>query len=135
MRPWQVPLRTVAGAFILDQGLSKRDAGDETASNLQGMATTAVPQAEELDPKSFVKLLSSGEMALGAALLVPFVPPWVGGFGLIAFSSGLLRIYVKIPGMREDSSLRPTAQGVGIAKDSWLLAIGLALVLGSLGDE
>jgi hypothetical protein len=129
-----VPLRAVAGAFILDQGLSKRDAGEETASDLQGMATTAVPQAEELDPKAFVKLLSSGEMALGASLLIPFIPPWVGGLGLIAFSSGLLRLYVKTPGMREDSGLRPTPAGTGIAKDSWLLAIGLALVLGSRRD-
>jgi hypothetical protein len=45
-----------------------------------------------------------------------------------------LRLYVKILGVREDSGLRPTPQGTGIAKDSWPLAIGLALVVGSQGD-
>jgi hypothetical protein len=135
MKLWQVPLRVVAGTFILDQGLSKRDAGEEQASNLQGFASTAVPQAKDIDPRAFVKILSGSEMALGAALLAPFVPSWVGGLGLMAFSSGLLRLYLKTPGLREDGGLRPSQQGIGLAKDSWLFAIGLALVLGARDND
>jgi hypothetical protein len=36
--------------------------------------------------------------------------------------------------MRQPGSLRPTQEGIGLAKDAWILAIGLALVFDALSD-
>ena len=46
---------------------------------------------------------------------------------LTAFSGGLLGLYLRTPGMRKPGSLAPTEQGLAIAKDSWLLGIGIGL--------
>ena len=54
------------------------------------------------------------------------------------FSAGLLGLYLRIPGMRQNRSLRPTAQGTPLAKDAWLLGIGLSFVLDAVlsrGDD
>jgi hypothetical protein len=53
----------------------------------------------------------------------------VAGAGLTAFSAGLVGLYLRTPGMRKEGSLRPTEQGVPLAPDIWLVAIGLSLVL------
>jgi hypothetical protein len=37
--------------------------------------------------------------------------------------------------MREEGSLRPTQQGLPIAKDVWMLGSGLSLVVDSLTDR
>jgi hypothetical protein len=98
------------------------------------MASRAYPQFESLEPRKFTKLLGAGEVALGAALLTPFVGPALAGAGLTAFSAGLLGMYFKLPGMTEDG-IRPTQQGSALAKDSWLLGIGLALLLGRASEK
>jgi hypothetical protein len=135
LKLWQVPLRLASGAFVLDQGLSKRSVAEERAEGLHDMATTAVPQFESMEPRRFVSLLSDSEIALGSALLVPLVPSWLAGAGLTAFASNLMRLYLKAPGLRREGSLRPSERGLAIAKDSWLLAIGLALLIGDLTDR
>ena len=48
------------------------------------------------------------------------------------FSSGLLGLYAMTPGLRKPGSILPTENGVAIAKDSWLLGIGLGLVIDDL---
>lgn len=126
---WHVPVRLATGAFILNSGLNKlRSADDETHKQVHGMASTAYPQLQNLDPKTFTKLLGAGETMLGAALLAPFVGPGVAGAALTGFAGGLLGMYLKLPGMTE-GGVRPSQQGTALAKDSWLAAIGLALVL------
>ncbi len=135
LKGWQLPLRAATGAFILDQGLSKRGAEGEQASQLHGMAAGAFPQVGDLDAEQFVRLLSAAEISLGTALLVPVVPPALAGAALTAFAAGLVRLYLKTPGMHEEGSLRPTAQGMAVAKDSWMLAIGAALLLDKLDDR
>ncbi len=55
------------------------------------------------------------------------VPAAVAGTALVAFSAGLLGLYLRTPGMRQ--GLRPTQQGTAIAKDVWLLGIGAGLVV------
>jgi hypothetical protein len=134
-KAWQVPVRLTSGAFILNAGLGKRSVAQERAASLHGFATAANPEFQSLDPQTFVKLLSSAEIALGTSLLLPFVPSWLAGTGLTAFSLGLLRLYLNVPGLRNEGSLRPSEQGTAIAKDSWLLGIGLALVLDSLANR
>jgi hypothetical protein len=71
--------------------------------------------------------LATSEIALGALLLTPFVPTAVAGAALTVFSGGLLGLYLRTPGMRKPGSLAPTEQGLAIAKDSWLLGIGIGL--------
>ncbi|HYT26279.1 MAG TPA: DoxX family membrane protein [Actinomycetota bacterium] len=132
-KPWHLPLRVATGAFILNSGLSKLDADEERAKQLHAMASTAFPQFADMDPKQFATLLSTGELLLGTALLaVPFVPPLVAGLGLVAFATGLNRLYLKVPGMRQEDSVKPTQQGIPLAKDVWMTAIGAALVLDSI---
>ena len=91
-------------------------------------------QFQNLDPRTFTRLLGAGETALGATLLAPFISPGLAGAGLTAFSAGLLGLYFKIPGMTEDG-IRPSQQGLAMAKDSWLLAIGAALMLDRASEK
>jgi hypothetical protein len=127
---WHVPVRLATGAIILDQGLLKLDADEDTVKWLHGQAVQAFPQFADMEPRDFVQLLSTGEIALGAALLgIGFVPSSLAGLGLGLFGGSLTRLYLKSPGTRREGSIAPSQQGIGLAKDSWMLAIGTALVL------
>ncbi|MEU9510957.1 hypothetical protein AB0D32_32295 [Micromonospora sp. NPDC048170] len=132
MRVSHLPLRVSIGAFVLNSGIGKRSLEGEAAQGVHGMAVGAVPQLRQLDPDRFARLLSRAEIALGAALLAPFVPSALAGLGLAAFGAGLVQLYLRTPGMREPGSLRPTQQGTGLAKDVWLLGAGLTLLLDDL---
>jgi hypothetical protein len=72
---------------------------------------------------------STAEIAIGAALVLPMVPAWLAGAGLTGFALGTLGLYLRTPGMREEGSLRPTQQGIPLAKDAWMVGIGLALMI------
>jgi hypothetical protein len=133
-RPHQMPTRLAAGAYILNSGLSKHDADDKQAAGYHGMATTTYAFLGKMDPVAFTRLLSRTEMALGVALVTPFVPSLVAGAALAAFAGGLLGLYLRTPGMRREGDLRPTEQGIGLAKDVWLMGIGLGMVAEELGD-
>lgn len=130
-----LPPRLATGAFILNSGLHKRQADEATAAGVHGMAAGSYPFLGGLEPKAFTKMLSTGEIALGSALLLPFVPTAVAGLGLMAFSGGLVGLYLRTPGLREPGSLRPTQQGIGIAKDVWMLAIGASFVMDSMSRD
>ena len=130
-----LPPRLATGAYILNSGLSKRAADEEAAAGMHGMAAGTYPFLADLEPKQFARYLSTAEIALGTALLLPFVPAAVAGAGLTAFAGGLLGLYLKTPGLREDGSLRPTQAGTPIAKDVWMLGIGAALLIDSLGGR
>ena len=130
-----LPPRIAAGAFILNSGLGKWSADEETAAQLHGFAVGAYPFLAKLKPKDFVRLLSATEMTLGAALLVPVIPSALVGAGLTAFSGGLLGLYARTPGMRKDGTPFPTQQGIAIAKDVWMLGIGLGLVIDDLTSD
>jgi uncharacterized membrane protein YphA (DoxX/SURF4 family) len=131
----RLPVRLAAGAFILNSGLGKWSATEETAAGVHGMASGSYPLFGKLRPADFTKLLAVGEIGLGAALLLPVVPAAVAGAGLTAFSAGLLGLYARTPGMRHEGSLRPTRQGVPLAKDIWLAGIGLGLLADALTDR
>jgi hypothetical protein len=130
-----LPPRIAAGAFILNSGLGKWSADEETAAQLHGFAAGAYPFLSKIKPKDFVKLLSAAELALGAALLVPVIPSAVAGAGLTAFSGGLLGLYARTPGMRKDGTPFPTQQGIALAKDVWMVGIGLGLVIDDLTSD
>ncbi len=124
-----LPPRLFTGAFIVNSGVGKLGVGEETAKGLHGMATAAYPFLGKLDARTFTRLLGAGEITLGASLLLPIIPKALAGLGLAGFSAGLLGMYLRVPGMRQDGSLRPTAQGTPLAKDAWLLGIGLSFVI------
>jgi hypothetical protein len=134
-RPHQLPTRLAAGALILSSGLAKRKADKETAEGVHGMAAGTYPFLKDQDPETFTRRLSMAEVALGTALMVPVVPSLVAGAGLAAFAGGLVGLYLRTPGMRREGDLRPTQQGTGLAKDVWLLAIGLGLVVEELVQD
>jgi uncharacterized membrane protein YphA (DoxX/SURF4 family) len=134
-KAWHIPVRLATGAYILNSGLSKREADESTAHGLHGFATTAYPEFKDTPPEKFVNMLSTGEITVGTLLLTPFVPPIVAGLALTTFSGLLTRLYLGTPGMRQEGSLRPTEQGVPFAKDVWMLGIGTALTIDALGDR
>jgi hypothetical protein len=134
-RARRLPGRLATGAFILNSGISKWSADEDTATRLHGTAVGAYPFLNRLKPQDFVRLLSIGEIALGSALLLPAVPAAVAGAGLTAFSAGLLGVYARTEGMRLEDGVRPTQQGIPLAKDAWLLGIGLGLVVDSITDR
>ncbi|MCU1666329.1 MAG: rane protein [Pseudonocardia sp.] len=128
----RLPMRLTAGAYILNSGLQKWSADEQTAGALHGMASNAYPMLKQVDPPRFLRGLAAAEIGLGAALVLPAVPALLAGAGLTAFSAGLLGLYVRTPGMREEGSLRPSQQGTPLAKDVWLLGIGVGLVVDAL---
>ncbi|WP_018656839.1 hypothetical protein [Actinomadura flavalba] len=128
----QWPARIATGAFILNSGLTKAKADREAAEGLHGFASGAYPFLKEQDPQRFTATLSKAEIAIGAALLAPFVPTAVAGAALTGFAGGLVGLYLKTPGMREEGGIRPTEQGIPLAKDFWLLGIGATLLLDGL---
>jgi len=130
---WHVPVRLATGAIIIDQGLLKLKADEDTARWLHGQAVQAFPQFADMEPQEFVQLLSACEIALGAALLgIGVVPSGLAGLALGVFGGSLTRLYLKAPGTRREGSIAPSQQGIVLAKDSWMLAIGTALVLDAL---
>jgi uncharacterized membrane protein YphA (DoxX/SURF4 family) len=129
MKLAHLPLRVATGAYILNSGLSKQNLEGQVAEGVHGMAAGAMPALQKVPPDQFARLLSTGEIALGAALLIPFVPSALVGAALVGFSVGLVQLYLKTPGMRQSGSLRPTQEGIGLAKDVWLLGAGMTLVL------
>jgi hypothetical protein len=129
MRASEFPTRLATGAYILHSGLRKRDADEETAEGLYGMAIQAYPVLEHLPPDRFVRLLSAAEITVGGALLVPLVPTALAGAALTAFSGALVGLYARMPGMREPGTPWPTERGMALSKDSWMLGIGLGLLV------
>ena len=87
------------------------------------------PFLARMSPEKFTRLLSATEIALGSALLLPVIPAGLAGAGLTAFSAGLLGLYARTPGMRKEGSPFPTERGITLAKDVWMLGIGLGLVI------
>ena len=131
----EIAPRLSAGAFILNSGLGKRGADAEAAAGMHGFAAGTYPFLKNLEPQQFARTLSTAEIAVGALLLTPFVPTALAGAVLTGFSGGLLGLYLKTPGMRKPGSLAPTEQGLAIAKDSWLMGIGIGLMVRGTVDR
>jgi uncharacterized membrane protein YphA (DoxX/SURF4 family) len=129
MKVRNLPTRVATGAFVLHAGLGKWNGGPEQAAGLHGMAAAAIPPLEGIKPPTFLRLLSAGEVATGALLLTPFVSNRKAGLALTAFSAGLMTLYARTPSMREPGSIWPSQAGTGVAKDVWMLGVGLGLLL------
>ncbi|WP_331460943.1 hypothetical protein [Arthrobacter sp. zg-Y179] len=129
MKLSHIPLRLTTGAYILNSGLNKRNMDAESAAYLQQMAAKAFPQVQDIEPAKFGKLLSNAEICVGLSLLLPFVPSRLAGLILGGFSGGMIRMYLKTPEMTEADGIRPSPDGMGLAKDTWMAGIATALVL------
>ena len=122
-------LRLATGAYLLNSGISKLSLDEESARAVQGMAANAVPQVKQVPAATFGKALAASEIALGGALLLPLIPTKLAALGLTGFGAGLVAVYAKTPGLTQGDGIRPTQAGISMAKDTWLAAIGLALLL------
>lgn len=129
MRLRNLPTRVATGAYILHTGWEKWHANEQRATGVHAVAAGAFPVFDQMKPTDFLKLLSAGEMAVGAALLAPVVPPVIAGAALTGFSGALLTMYLRTDGMRKPGSIWPTQQGTAVSKDVWMLGIGLGLVI------
>jgi hypothetical protein len=134
VKPRQLPSRIAAGAFILNSGIGKLSADEATAAQLHGFAAGAYPFLGKVKPKDFVRFLAVSEVALGTALLIPFVPDVLAGAGLTAFSGGLLGLYARTPGLRKEGSPFPTQDGIALAKDVWMAGIGVSLLVDGITE-
>lgn len=128
----RAPGRIATGAFILNAGLGKLRGDEDTAKVMHGMASGAYPILAKMEPRQFLKMLGTGETALGSALLLPLVPARLAGLGLAGFSGALLGLWWRTPGMHEPGSPKPTHQGTTIARDVWMFAIGMGLVIDAI---
>ncbi|MEU5302467.1 hypothetical protein ACH4YO_19580 [Streptomyces noursei] len=126
--PRDIAPRLATGAFILNAGLTLWRADEETAASVHGTATTAYPFLSALPAEQFTRLLAATEIAVGGALLAPFVPTRLAGVALTGFAGGLVGLYLRLPGMRRPGSLRPTQSGLPLAKDVWMLGIGIGFL-------
>ncbi len=113
-------------------GLTKRSLDVEGATGLRDQAANAFPVLKRVDPVLFGKLLSGGEILLGAALIAPVVPTWAAAAGLAGFSGALMRVYLKTPGMTREDGIRPAPAGMGIARDVFMLGSALGLLVEEL---
>lgn len=130
-----VALRAIPGAFILNSGIGKIGMPAEASAGIQQFAASGVPAVKQIPSEKFGTVLGWSEAAVGGALLAPFVPNAVAGGALTTFAAGLLSLYFADPDNREDDGIRPSEQGLSLAKDSWLLAAGLALAATALDGK
>jgi hypothetical protein len=135
MKLSHIPLRAITGAYILHAGLGKWSADEVTAKAVHDSASAAYPVFASMQPTQFLRLLAAGEIATGATLLTPFVSTAKAGTALTGFSGALLGLYAKTPAWRKPGSIWPSPQGTAVSKDSWMLAIGLALLADALTER
>jgi uncharacterized membrane protein YkgB len=128
-RPSHLPLRLTTGALILNSGIGKLGLDAGTAGYLQSMAAKGIPQVTQLDAEQFGKALAASEIAIGSALLAPFVSSRLAGLGLLAFSAGMMAMYFRTPELTEEDGVRPSQDGTSVAKDIWMVGIALALIV------
>src|ERR1700712_2604090 len=122
-----VPTRVATGAYILHSGWGKWT-DDTAATGVHGMAAGAFPFLKAIPPTMFLKGLAAAELALGTALLAPFVPNRLAGAGLTGFAGSLLTMYLRTPALHKPGSVWPTQAGTAVSKDVWMLGIGLGLL-------
>jgi uncharacterized membrane protein YphA (DoxX/SURF4 family) len=135
MKLRNIPTRLATGAYVLHSGMDKWNAGPEVAAGFHGFASGAYPQVRNMPATQFLRTVSVGEVAVGAALLSPFVSPLAAGAALTGYAAGLVGLYARTPGMRRPGSVWPTEAGQGLAKDVFMVGVGLGLVLDGLTDN
>ena len=127
-KPSHMPMRLTTGGYILNAGVDLLDADAHSAEQIHGTAAQAFPVLDADDPKTFTTVLAASEIALGGALATPLVPSRYAGAGLAMFAAGLLTMYMRTPRLHRPQSIRPTREGLGMAKDALMMGIALTLL-------
>jgi hypothetical protein len=126
---WWLPIRVIFGGFFLHVALSHRELDEKGAKGLRGFAASGYPFLKKVPPLTFKWGMVASESAVAASLLVPGVPAAVGGAALTGFGTGLMGVYARTPMLRRSKlSARPSDLGLSMAKDSWMVAAGLAVL-------
>jgi uncharacterized membrane protein YphA (DoxX/SURF4 family) len=129
LKAGDLPGRIATGAFILHSGWEKWHAGQEQAERTHATAAGAYPFLGKLPPQRFMRMLAVGEMTVGSLLLAPVVPTGVAGAALTGFSGALVGMYVRTPALHRPHSVWPSPNGIAVAKDSWMLGLGLGYLI------
>ena len=124
----RAPLRVAAGAYMVNSGVTTFNVDDATAKSLHGIASARYPVLAKLEPNVFARTLAIGEIAVGAMLLLPIVPPFIAGTALVGFSGAQLNMYWDTPGMHYEGSPRPIPDGAPISETVWMFGIGVGLM-------
>ncbi|WP_426564758.1 hypothetical protein ACPPVT_01400 [Angustibacter sp. McL0619] len=130
-----LPGRVATGAYILHAGIEKWAPDPDRAKGLHGMASGAFPFLRTMPADRFMKALSISELSVGGLLLAPFIRRRIAGLALTAFSGGLVTMYLRTPGVRQEGSVWPTRDGIALSKDVWMLGIGLGLLAPTGTDD
>jgi hypothetical protein len=131
MRPANFPVRFAAGIMILSAGVGKLRPSENGTHDVHAVAATNYPFLEQLAPEQLTKVLGVAEMALGGALLVPVVGDGAAGVGLTAFAAAMIGLFAKGQAEQHDGPA-PEHRGAALARDLWLLGIGVRLVADSM---
>ena len=116
--------------FFLHVALTHRELDERGAKGLQRFAAAGYPFLKKLPPKTFQNGMVAAEFAVAGSLLVPGVPAAVGGAALTSFGTALLGVYARTPMLRRgEKNMRPNEFGLSMAKDSWMVATGVAVLL------
>lgn len=75
----RAPGRIAAGLFILNSGLGKFSADEQTSRDCMRWRSRRIPYLAKVEPKLFVKMLAVAETTVGAALRAPIVPAGLAG--------------------------------------------------------
>ncbi|GAB3280020.1 hypothetical protein GCM10027589_06840 [Actinocorallia lasiicapitis] len=135
MKLRELPARLATGAFMLRMGLDKWNGTDEQADGVHKMACTAYPFLKKIPASTFLRLVSVAEITTGTVLLVPLIPAAPAGAVLTAYSSGLFGMYLRTPSLRRPHSIWPSHSGMAVAQDSWLVGIGLGLLIDGVTSD
>lgn len=128
-------LRAVPGAYILNAGVEKLSLDEQSAGYLKSMAAKGFPFLDDVDDATFGKALAGSEIAVGSALLAPFIPSRAAGLALGAFSAGMLTMYFKTEEFTKDNGVSPSQAGTPVSHNVWLAAIAAALLLQRKGAK
>ncbi|WIM68339.1 hypothetical protein QP027_02760 [Corynebacterium breve] len=124
----EIALRAIPGALIVNSGVGKLQLPAEVSHGLHQAATSGIKAIEKLPADSFARNLGIAEIGVGGALLAPFIPSRLAGAALTTFGAGLMTMYFNNDENTEADGIRPSQAGLSLAKDSWLVAIGLGLM-------
>ena len=101
-------------------------------SGSTGRPSRPFPSSPTWSPGLRAAAVGQRDRPRGGPAGIGFIPSGLAGLGLSIYAGSLTRLYLTAPGTRREGTIAPSQQGIGLAKDSWMLAIGVALVLDSL---
>ena len=129
MRLRNMPTRLATGAYILHAGWEKWHGNEAQAVGVHGMASGAFPMFKEMPATDFLKTLSVGEMAVGAALVAAARATRDRGRCPDRLLGRALDHVTETDGMHKPGSIWPTHRAPRSRRTSGCSGIGLGLIV------